>query len=509
MAQLTERYASQITGVLSCYDRIIITGTLPGVCHAEGMAAYLRAQGIRLFDYPKLADTLREQLRANAEAIAKEDELAVEFIPSARAFRKEERIRAVLAKRGTQPGLVHVFSAMEPCKAFFPWYDKVSGKTGLRCKDGKCLHYYFYVIDPLFGLCYLRVPTWAPFRLQFYCNGHSVLANQLREKGIAYTPLDNTFRHIADFDRAQALADALPVTQLHALLDALAARFCPVVVTQFDTTCHWSIMQAEYATDLVFARQEDLRPVYANLVRTAIHSVKPDNVATFLGRKLHPNYQDELGNDFHTRIEGTRIKHHMGPASIKLYDKQALVLRIETTVNDVSFFRHHREVEHRDGTRETKFAPMKKTIYSLAPLRELLLAANRRYLAFLSDLDDPSAGVRQVEQLAEPVRQDDRTYRGFNLFNAEDLALFLALHRGEWHISGFRNASLRHILPHLSGAQVSRLLKRLHVHGLIKKIGRTYKYYLTDAGRRVTLTALKLRHLVVIPSLAQPQAIPA
>jgi hypothetical protein len=25
----------------------------------------------------------------------------------------------------------------------------------------------------------------------------------------------------------------------------------------------------------------------------------------------------ELGNDFHTRVEGTRIKHHMGPVAIK------------------------------------------------------------------------------------------------------------------------------------------------------------------------------------------------
>jgi hypothetical protein len=57
-------------------------------------------------------------------------------------------------------------------------------------------------------------------------------------------------------------------------------------------------------------------------------------------------------------------------------------------------------------------------------------------------------------------------------------------------------------LPHYSGPQLSRLLKRLHVHGLIKKVGRTYKYYLTHAGQQAVLTALKLRELVVIPSLA-------
>jgi hypothetical protein len=337
--------------------------------------------------------------------------------------------------------------------------------------------------------------------LQFYCNGHNWLAGQLRQAGIAFSPLDNTFRTLGDSARAQALADAFPVARLHHTLDALAARYCPVLA-HFGVTYHWSLMQVEYATDLIFHRQDDLRPLYDTLVHTAIHAVKPDNVATFLGRKLTGSYADELGNDFHTRVEGARLKHHMGPVALKLYDKQALVLRIETTVNDVSFFRHHRTVEHRDGTTETKLAPMQKTIYSLAPLRALLLAANRRYLAFLSDLSDPSVGVQRIEHLAEPTRQDERSYRGFNLFSAADLALFTALARGEWQISGFRNSSLRRVLSHYSGPQLSRLLKRLHVHGLIKKIGHTYKYYLTHAGQQAVLTALKLRALVVIPSLA-------
>jgi hypothetical protein len=501
MPLLTDRYADQIAGVLSCYDRLIITGTLPGVCYAEGMATYLRGHGFRLFDYPRFAEPLRDALRQNAEQVAQEHGLTIEFIRSVGAFRKEDRVRAILQQRGDQPGLVHIFSAMEPCPAFTPWHDKGTGTTTLRYKDGKCLHYYFYLIDPEFGLCYLRVPTWAPFRLQFYCNGHHWLAGQLRQAGIPYEPLDNTFRVVGDFARAQALADAFPIERLHRLLDRLAQRYCPVAA-QFGVTYHWSLMQVEYATDLVFHRQADLRPLYEALVRTAIHAVKPDHVATFLGRQLTGHYRDELGNDFHTRLQGACLKHHMGPVAIKLYDKQALVLRIETTVNDVSFFRHHRTVEHKNGTTTTQLAPMQKTIYSLAPLRDLLRAANRRYLAFLSDLADPTAGVRQVEQLAAPKHQDGRSYRGFNPFAAADQALLLALARGEWHISGFRNASLRRVLPGYTGAQLSRLLKRLHVHGLIKKVGHTYKYYLTQSGQQVVLTALKLRELVVIPSLA-------
>ena len=84
---------------------------------------------------------------------------------------------------------------------------------------------------------------------------------------------------------------------------------------------------AENATDVVFRRQADLAAIYGNLTRTAIHTVKPDNIATFLGRKLNTQYEGEMGNRFNIRIEGTRIKHTMGPVSLKLYDKFGLILR--------------------------------------------------------------------------------------------------------------------------------------------------------------------------------------
>jgi hypothetical protein len=502
MCALVERYRDKIRGVLSCYDRVVITGTIPQICHADAMAAHLRWLKIRLFDYTQFAEPLRDEIRDNAERLAQDNGLEIEFIRR-RDFRKEERVKAIIAKRGDHPGLVHIFSAMEPCPSFRPWHDKSTGRTYLKPTEAKCLHYYFYFIDEQLGLCYMRVPTWAPFRLQFYFNGHNELARRLSRKGVAYELVDNVFIDIEDFARAQKLADDMRVDRLHRRLDQFAKTFCPVI-RGFASGYHWSLMQVEYATDIVFRHQDDLRGLYESLVRTAIHTVKPDNVATFLGRKLNGNYRDELGNDFHTRIEGTRIKHHMGRVSIKMYDKLALVLRIETTANDVTFFRHHRRVEHRDGTWEMKEAPVRKTIYSLLSLRELMRAANRRYIEFISSLDDPTTGLRHLAKISRPVYQRQRSYRGFNLFHGEDLDLFEAVIRGEFNISGFTGRRLRAVLPDKTGFQISRMLKRLRMHGLIRKIGRTYKYYLTRLGRTVVTTALKLRSLVIVPSLTQP-----
>jgi hypothetical protein len=502
MSSLVSRYAGKLAGVLSCFDRIIITGTIPGWCHAQGMAFYLNTQGIRLFDYARqFAEPLREEIRANAERLAVEHGLSIEFIRRVHAFRKEDRIAEILKVRGSHPGLVHIFAAMETCPAFSPWHDKTTGKTGLRHKETKCLHYYFYFLDKEFGLCYLRVPTWAPFRLQYYCNGHAWLASQLRKEQIAFTPLDNTFIAIADIARAQHLADAFPVERLHRALDAFARRYCPVIRLVPDGY-QWSLLQVEYATDLSFRRREDLAPLYETLVRTAIHTVKPDQVAMFLGRKLDGRTTAELGTDFSTRIQGTRIKHYLGWAAIKMYDKHGVVLRIETTVNDVRELKHYRTVEHRDGTRETKYAPMQKTIYSLGPLRDLLRAANARYLDFLSDLDDPSEGHRHLSALGSPRTREGRSFRGFNLFASEDLRALLALLRGEACISGLTNRMLRRVLPHKTSAQISYLLKRCRVFGLLKKCGRAHKYYLTKQGRRVLLAARRLQEFLVVPTLA-------
>src|SRR5216684_6192065 len=189
-ADLIERYAANLHGVLSCFDRILITGTLPGACYAAGMTSFLNANGIRIFDYARFAEPLRERIRVRSQEVCVAAGIEIEHVNKSH-IRKEDLVARVLAVRGDAPGLVHVISAMESCPSYKPWLDKSNGHVYLRADQGKCLHYYFYFIDEEFGLCYLRVPTWAPFRLQFYGNLHNWLARQLQQAGIENHLLDN------------------------------------------------------------------------------------------------------------------------------------------------------------------------------------------------------------------------------------------------------------------------------------------------------------------------------
>jgi hypothetical protein len=100
---LTERHARQIGGVLSCYDGLIVQGTLPVFCYADGMTAYLSKRQIRIFDFTKFAKPLTDAIKANAEELAETNELKLDYVRK-KNFPKEDRVKAVLKERGTHRG---------------------------------------------------------------------------------------------------------------------------------------------------------------------------------------------------------------------------------------------------------------------------------------------------------------------------------------------------------------------------------------------------------------------
>ena len=133
-----------------------------------------------------------------------------------------------------------------------------------------------------------------------------------------------------------------------------------------------------------------------------------------------------------------------------------------------------------------------------------MLAANRRYLEFISAIQDDTAGTDMLNQISQPTQVNQRSYRGFNFFDPEDEELFQSLESGEFNISGFQNQDLRRRVKGKNTGQISRLMKPLRTHGLIKKMGKTYKYYLTALGKQVIALELKLKNLYIIPALSAP-----
>src|SRR5215470_15431382 len=172
------------------------------------------------------------------------------------------------------------------------------------------------------------------------------------------------------------------------------------------------------------------------------------------------------------------------------------------TTNDVSTFKHYRKVEHHQGPASYTLAPVKKNIYSLTDLRHIMLGCNRRYLEYLSSLDDFVAGIRTLDRLTQPRPVKGRTLRGLNFFSRAEQTLLATLQRPAFNIAGLRRADLLPLLARCSPPTLTRHLARLRQLGVIKRVTGTYRYYLTRAGRAAIAAGRRLTEHTIIPALA-------
>ena len=499
---IIENHKDKIEGVLNCYDRINIKCTAEKFGYADGMSTFFYGINRRCFDFHKVFEPVTKSITENAERIAAANGMSVEYINNVKAFRKDEKIADIIEERGEHEGLVKIYSQLENCQTYKPWTDKTTGKTGFKADMTKRLHYYFYFIDRLLGLCFVKVPTVAPFVVTVYFNGHGLLETKLKKENIEYEKLDNAFTHIENYERAQELSDKLRVEDIHGALDIFMDRYCPLP-KEWDLKWHYTISQVEYAMDIVFKEQNELKPIYDNIVKTAMNTVTPENIATFLGKRLTVKFEGEMGSRYNERVLGTRIKHQMGELSVKVYDKFGKVLRIEVTAYNISQLNAFRDVFKRNGKIEAKVAPVKKNIYSLFVLIPVFKKIIGRYLEFISSFDDPTDGIRKLDAVTTDKKTEKRTFKGLNFFNKLDEAILKAIGNGKFNIDGLRAKDLKSEFPHLPQWKISNILTRLKNLGLLKKVANSYKYYLTNLGKSVTSAGLFLKNQVIIPALAR------
>jgi hypothetical protein len=499
---ITDVYKDKIAGVLYCYDRINIKCTAGTWGYADGMGIFFNIIKQRCFDFHKVFEPVTKSIIENAERIATENNMEIEYIRKVDAFRKDDKIADIINERGDKEGLVKIYSQLETCKTYAPWTDKASGKTYFKNDSTKRLHYYFYFIDRLLGLCFVKVPTVAPFNVTVYFNGHGWLENKLKKENVAYQKIENAFTYIENYERAQELSDKMRVEDIHQALDIFMQKYCPLP-KEWDLKWNYTISQTEYAFDIVFKKQDELKPIYDNIVKTAMHTVTPENIATFLGKKLTVKFEGEMGSRYNERVLGTRIKHQMGEISVKVYDKFGKVLRIEVTAYNVSKLNAFRDVFKRNGEVVAKSAPVKKNIYSLFVLIPVFKNIIGRYLEFISSFDDPTDGIKKLENVTTNKKIDNKTVKGFNFFDKQDEQILIAIANGKFTINGLRAKNLRSIFSDLKPWKISNILKRLKNLGLIKKIANSYKYYVTTLGKSVITTGLYLKNQIIVPKLSE------
>jgi predicted transcriptional regulator len=505
----TTKYKDNIIGTISGFDRELFSGSIIQLTYPKGLQRHLRANHILLKDFKQYAISLAEELKENAKNLAKKNNAPYIYLKDSK-HSNEKIVKEIINQRGNHPGLVAVITNLEVEYGFDIQGNKTEKKIELKARKRKCLHIYFYFIDKDYGLCFFRVQTYFPFKVKVYCNGHEKLALDMKRANIEYTKSDNCFTWIDDIEKAQALSDNIDISKFHSKLDSWVEEYVPIIKPLsklWPMKYHWSIKQIEYSTDIIFKSEEKLDVLFQQLLNYCNNTVVPENVMSFLGKKLSGKQAGRIQSSCKRTYNGFRIKHQCGFISIKIYNKSGNVLRIELTVNDVSQLKVFRDVHHKDGTVSKERAPMEKSIYSLIHIIRFGKADTKRYLDFLSKMKDNSKAISQLSEFTNRKTVNNKNYKGFNPLNEKEIQIFQALVNGALIANGFTSKHLKKYLSEYfnekwSTSKISRLLKRLIVFNLVKRMKHTYKYFLTETGRIIITMFLKLRNLTVIPALS-------
>lgn len=493
MKRFVERHRDRITGTLEGFDRVLFRGTLRSIAHVKGLQVFLYSQRVLMKDFGSYVLRLSERVVEHAKQQAKELGRPYIYLPSSKDS-KEELALEIVQQDGTKQGLICVFACVEPCQSFDLRKDRSTKQLKLVTKERKCLHLYFYYLDREFGLMHVRLQTWLPFTMQVCLNGREWLAGQLDRAGISYLKRDNCFTEIADTKRAQKLMDRLTNRQWHRFLDAFAQRVNPWINPRTGLDIHtyfWSTRQMEYATDVMFDSPASLAELYPLLLRHAVFQFGSEEVMRFLQRRTDKRFAGEVCSDLKRRVEGIRVKHRVEENSIKMYDKQGSVLRIETTINNPDRFR----VRRKSLRGELKWMRLRRGIADMRRRAELSRAANGRYLTALSVVGLTTPSYQLLDRVSQGVATK-RRYRALRPISPEDASLFQVILHGEHSLQGFRNRDLRQALSHdprNTSARISRLLALLRAHKLIFKVCKSNYYRITRKGHQVMGTALKFR----------------
>lgn len=492
------KHQKNVMGILHSFDRLRLQGSLRYLYCAEIFEEYLSKAKVLCKDFKAHAKGVTNQICQKAQQLAKSLGRPYTYFASSR-LSKEEEARKIVERDGLQEGLVAIFSCVEPCRTY-----KMRGNYQTKMLEphlewGKCLHLYFYVLHPRFGLLHLRLQTWYPFLIHICLNGHEWLARQMAAKGLGYRKSDNKFTWIEDFAVAQSLADEQLRTDWAALCEQLRRTYHPLhgqIGRPLNLSYYWTAPETEFASDVVFHDQAKLDRLFPHLVLHGILNLGCEQVMRFLGKQLNGCFGGEVVTDLRRGSDGVRLKHWVNSNSIKLYN-HLNVLRPETTINDAEDLKIYRTPESRpDGPKA--WYPLRRGVADLYRRAQISRAANERYLTALSAATMTTPLGQEAVKVCQAVRRDQRRYRALNPFESADAQLLAAVNRGEWALKGFRNREIRCVLfgetqdkkkRRSQAAKVSRRLALLHAHGLIAKISHTYRWQVTEKGRRV-LTAL-------------------
>jgi hypothetical protein len=505
--QLIDRCGNAIKSVISGFDRIMFKGHIRRLMFPDGAMGFLAQRGIRNKDFKPWVQEQTDQLVAAVEqrCQAATGHGITKLTNS--TDRKETLVRERQAALGITSGIIGAWSCVEAGQSYRSTFSREHGFPQLRPDWVRCKHLYLYMDDPLYGLVGLRLQTWFPYHLQISMNGREWLRRQLDAAGIGYARVGNKFLDIEHTKRAQRLLDKQCGVDWTKLLN----RFVPIIfphkgaIIGPDVPYYWTCWQSEWATDFIGPTTAWAEETMAMLMQYAFHTGTADRVLRYLDKPLradgrpYANLTDEVLSRVTAYTEGLRVRHSVGRNSVKAYN-QYNILRIEATINDPSAFTVMRpkQTPQPGATSELVRQQLRKGVCDLARRAEVSRGITARFEDHLAACDSTTVLEELLEPCGKRSTKQGRAIRALEVFG-KDRDLIRALADHAHSVEGITNTSLRKALHGSTWAKgrtdkqltarISRHIRMLRDHGIIRKMPNQRRYQLTPQGRDIT-TAL-------------------
>jgi len=503
-ALLNQHVTLQVESV----DRVYLNGYVAKLQYPAGVYHWLREVRGLPIPSPAMLGKIGDGYVRDVERFASQNGLVIQKFPKGK--RKEDYVRPYFAAAQAEgrDGVVFIGKAQEKARSY----------RGVRTAEGKAAGqpwfsfqscevfvtwFYFYILDPEFGPCFIKFCTYVPFTARIYVNGHEWAKRQLTHIGVAYTELDNGFATCADPAALQSTCDRFGPQHIQALF----RRWMDVLPQPFTAedrragyTHQLSILQAEFSLTQVFAQPRYGRAFFEQAIRDHLDLGRPDQVSLLFDRRV----TQRTPSIFRTRVltDGVNpnIQATFKHSSVKQYFKEGRALRTETTIND------------------TYDIGVGRALSNLPALIHFGRALNRRLLAAEQTSAHCLQDIERLDRVLTPTVVDGQRAPALRFGDPRAFALEAALCRfavGPLAPLGFRAAALRAVLPDLRGgapysaSQATYDLRRLRLKGFIVRIPKTHRYRLTPWGARAALALVKLQDRVLRPALSLDTLLPA
>ncbi len=488
-----EHHKNSIRFQYRCFDRILLNGLIQPFQQEQRVVGFFTTYRDL---YPVSRDVLREISTQFHNWVINRSKKWRAPILDAPEGRRDEFVQPYF-KAAEPDEVVCILKAREPARIMTAIGTKKENRWHLELKQRWVDQYNFYINDSEWGRMFVRICPYFPFSARVCLNQHHWIANRLKQRGIRFHQSTNAFTSCSDPPLLQEIADSLTARHLshcgRKWLTQLTPFFTPRERQQAGVEHRLFFSQIELCDNLIFSQRAAVDRLSQRLMDANRTIGQPNKLTIIFGRKVSKYHAGKLQTVIEDLdLPNPVIRSHYKNGFIKQYVRDNANLRTEPATNNVTDY------------------GVGKAVENLPDLRDKLSGIIDRYHDVQQDILESFVDRGQLLKLIEPTNlPNGKRVPGLKLDHPRQLALMHALVRFS-HIAAqdsFSTAEVHADTAQALGrttadytlASLRYDLSKLRAKGLVERLNKSRRYFLTSEGYRICVVYLKLFEKLYAP----------